>query len=121
MPRWSLPVAIVTPAPMYAALLRWFGTTDRAIRRFLIAAMARGFACLLAAGLAAMLATWRTIANTDSVRHTYEVELAIARASVATEQAEASRRGYLLNGSAQSLTNYETAARALPGRKGADD
>jgi signal transduction histidine kinase len=100
---------------MYAALLRWFGTTDRAIRRFLIAAMALGFACLLAAGLAAMLATWRTAANTDSVRHTYEVELAIARASVATEQAEASRRGYLLNGSAQSLTNYETAARALPG------
>src|SRR3569623_1204072 len=118
MPRWPLPVAIVTPAPMYAALLRWFGTTDRAIRRFLIAAMALGFACLLAAGLAAMLATWRTIANTDSVRHTYEVELAIARAGNATEQAEASRRGYILPANPLGLANYQKAANALPGLLG---
>ncbi|MDB5708669.1 MAG: histidine kinase [Sphingomonas bacterium] len=100
---------------MYAVLMRWFGTTDRAIRRFLIAAMALGFACLLAAGLAALFATSRTIAHTDSVRHTYEVELAIARASIATEQAEASRRGYLLSGNAAARTNYDKAARTLPG------
>ena len=100
---------------MYAVLLRWFGTSDRAIRRFLITAMALGFACLLAAGVAATWSTGRNIAHTDSVRHTYEVELAIARASNANEQAEASRRGYILTASALGLANYEKAANALPG------
>jgi signal transduction histidine kinase len=100
---------------MYAVLLRWFGTTDRAIRRFLISAMALGFVCLLAAGIAATWAMARNVAHTDSVKHTYEVELAIARASNATEQAEASRRGFILTANPVGLANYDKAAGALPG------
>jgi signal transduction histidine kinase len=100
---------------MNSILLRWFGTTDRAIRRFLIAAMALGFACLIAAGVAATWAATRNIRHTAAVKHTYEVELAIVRASTATEQAEASRRGYMLTGNALALRNYDKAAQALPG------
>src|SRR3569832_242653 len=100
---------------MYAVLLRWFGTSVRAIRRFLITAMALGFMCLLAAGVAATWSTGRNIAHTASVRHTYEVELAIARASNATEQAEASRRGYILTANPLALANYKKAADTLPG------
>ncbi|HSI16145.1 MAG TPA: ATP-binding protein [Sphingomonas sp.] len=100
---------------MYSVLMRWFGTTDRAIRRFLITAMAMGFVCLLAAGVAATWAMARTVAHTGSVKHTYEVELAIARASNATEQAEASRRGYILTANPLALANYQKAANTLPG------
>jgi len=100
---------------MYAVLLRWFGTTDRAIRRFLISAMALGFVCLLAVGIAATWAMARSVAHTNSVKHTYEVELAIARASNATEQAEASRRGFILTANPLGLANYAKAAHALPG------
>ncbi len=99
---------------MNSILLRWFGTTDLAIRRFLIAATALGFACLIAAGAAATWVATRNIAHTDAVKHTYEVELAIMRASNATEQAEASRRGYMLTGNVLALRNYDKAAQALP-------
>ncbi|CAN5517294.1 CHASE3 domain-containing protein [soil metagenome] len=99
---------------MYAALLRRFGTADQALRRFLITAVAFGFACLMAAGIAAGWATMRSGAHTGWVRHTYDVELAIGRASIATEQTEAARRGYLLTGNPQALANYGKAALALP-------
>ncbi len=55
--------------------------------RFLIGCMVIGFASLVAAGIAAVWSTGRNQEHIRAVNHTYEVELAIARANILIEQA----------------------------------
>ncbi|MBV9750341.1 MAG: CHASE3 domain-containing protein, partial [Acetobacteraceae bacterium] len=64
--------------------------------RFLIGAMALGFALLAAAVLAAVWVASRTREHSAWVDHSYRVEVAIGRAQLLIEQAEAARRGYLI-------------------------
>src|SRR5882757_4841844 len=100
---------------MFEALVRRLGGTNQSIGRFLIACMVIGFASLIAAGLAAALATMRSQQFTDAVNHTYEVERTIARASLLIEQAETPRRGYIIAQQRLYLDNYRIAVRQLPG------
>ncbi len=91
---------------MLGALARRMGASDRSVGRFLIAAMAVGFALLVAAGVAAAWVADRTRIHHDWVAHTYQVELAIDRAQVLIEQSEATRRGYLLAQTPNYLDGY---------------
>ena len=100
---------------MYAALMRWLEDGNRAIGRFLIICMGLGFASLVAAGIAAV---WLTAANerhTAWVNHTYQVEIAIDRASILIEQGETTRRGYLLTRQPIYKTSYRGYTAELPG------
>ena len=81
---------------MFGALARRVGANDQSISRFLIAALALGFLLLLAAGIAATQVTRDNQRHTDWVAHTYQVEIAIEHAQLLVEQAEATRRGYVL-------------------------
>ena len=81
---------------MFGALARRMGASDRSIGRYLIAALGVGFLLLLAAGIAATQVTRDNQRHVGWVAHTYEVEVAIERAQLLVEQAEATRRGYLL-------------------------
>ena len=83
---------------MFGALARRVGGGGQSIGRFLIASLALGFLLLLAAGLAATAVSNDTRRHTGWVTHTYEVEVAIGRAQLLVEQAETTRRGYLLAG-----------------------
>ena len=90
---------------MFGALARRVGANDQSISRFLIAALAVGFLLLLAAGVAATQVTRDNQRHTDWVAHTYQVEIAIEHAQMLVEQAEATRRGYVL---AHEQLYYET-------------
>ena len=94
---------------------------DQAVRRLLLAGMALGFAALIAAGIAAVWITGRIQDHTQWVNHTYEVEVAIANAGRANEQAETSRRGYILTSNRSYLHNYELGAALLRERLAALD
>jgi signal transduction histidine kinase len=83
-------------------------TNNRPIGRVLLACMVLGFASLIAAGLAAAWLTGRNQEHTRWVNHTYEVELAIAQASIAIEQGETPRRGYLITRAPVYLDTYRT-------------
>ena len=99
---------------MFEALVRRLGETNHAVGRFLIACMVLGFASVVAAGVAAALATQRGQQHTYWVNHTYEVELAIARASTLIEQAETTRRGYLLTQQPTYRDAYRATLTKLP-------
>lgn len=95
-------------------LVLGFGVGDRRMARFLVVAVALGFAALVAAGIAAAWSTARNEQHTRGVNHTYEVELAIDRARIAVEQSETTRRGYLLTGEQVYLDSYRTAMATMP-------
>ncbi|TXC71946.1 histidine kinase [Sphingomonas ginsenosidivorax] len=78
----------------------------RPIGRVLLACMVLGFASLIAAGIAAAWLTGRNQEHVRWVNHTYEVELAIAQASIAIEQGETPRRGYLITRAPIYLDTY---------------
>ncbi|MEO5866662.1 MAG: CHASE3 domain-containing protein [Sphingomonas sp.] len=99
---------------MFRVLSRRLEANHNSIGRLLVTAMVVGFASLIVAGFAAAWETSRNLDHTRSVNHTYQVELSIVRANLAAEQAEASRRGYLLTGNPLGLANYRKAADALP-------
>ncbi len=79
---------------------------NRPIGRVLMACMILGFASLVATGVAAAWLTGRNQEHTRWVNHTYEVELAIANASIAIEQGETPRRGYLITRAPAYLETY---------------
>ena len=85
-------------------VIRRLGASERSFSRFLIGAMALGFALLIAAGLAAAWVTNRTRVHSALVEHTYQVEGAIDQAQLLIEQGEASRRGFLLAHEGRYLT-----------------
>ncbi len=99
---------------MARRLVLGFGVGEGRIGRFLVVAVALGFAALIAAGIAAAWSTARNEAHTRAVNHTYEVELAIDRARIAIEQSETTRRGYLMTGEAIYLDSYRTGMGGLP-------
>ena len=86
---------------------RRLGASSKSVSRFLISAMALGFALLIAAGLAATWVASRTRQHSDAVEHTYRVEVAIDEAQVLIEQAETTRRGYLLAQQSVYLSTYQ--------------
>jgi signal transduction histidine kinase len=97
---------------MFDAISRRVGNSSRSFGRFLIACMVIGFASLLVAGIATLLSIARTERHNLAVTHTYEVQLAIARANVLIEQAETTRRGYIIGSQQAYLDSYrETNAR----------
>ena len=81
---------------MFGAFARRMGASDQSIGRFLIAALSLGFLLVMAGVLAAVVVAAENQRHTAAVAHTYEVEVAIERAQLLVEQAEASRRGYLI-------------------------
>jgi signal transduction histidine kinase len=87
---------------------------NRPIGRVLLACMVLGFASLIGAGLAAAWLTGRNQEHTRWVNHTYEVELAIADASIAIEQGETPRRGYLITRAPLYLQTYRENRAKLP-------
>ena len=100
---------------MFERLVKRIGGTSRSVSRWLIACMAIGFASLVIAGVSAAWLTVRTQDHTSWINHTYEVELAISRANTLVEQAETTRRGYLISGQETYLHIYRAAAAKLPG------
>ena len=100
---------------MFEGIARRFGWADRSIGRFLIGCMVIGFASLIAAGIAAVWSTGRNQEHIRAVNHTYEVELAIARANILVEQAESVRRGYILARQQDYLDSYRKIAAQIPG------
>ena len=82
--------------------------------RALLIFLSLGFLSLLAAIMAAGLVIGRIQEHTKWVNHTYEVSLAIDRASLAIEQAETARRGYVLTGNPRYLAAYRRYAGSLP-------
>jgi signal transduction histidine kinase len=99
---------------MFERLVRLMGGTSRSVSRWLIACMAIGFGALIAAGLSAAWLTARSQDHSRWINHTYEVQLAIARANTLIEQAETTRRGYLISGQQTYLDIYRTASAQLP-------
>ena len=98
---------------MIATIRNRFVVREGRFGRVLIAFMVMGFAALIVAGIAAGLATARGEQHTETVGHTYEVELAIGTARRLIEQSEASRRGYLLTGDVRYRDAYREWGAAL--------
>ena len=92
---------------------RRLGGADSSISRFLISAMALGFALVVATGLAAAWVANRTGVHSDWVAHSYRVEVAINQAQVLIEQGETTRRGYLIAGQQTYLAAYAGFHRQL--------
>ena len=100
---------------MFGALARRMGANDRSIGRFLLGAMALGFVLLLAAGVAATFAMRASQRHATWVAHSYQVEVAVERAQLLVEQAEATRRGYLLSHEQLYLDTYRGFDRDIDG------
>jgi signal transduction histidine kinase len=86
---------------------------DRALRRWLLGAMALGFLALIAAGASAWSTTQRTQRFNQLVDHTHRVIQAIATFQIALEQSETARRGYLLQQQPLFLDTYRTNTATL--------
>ncbi|MFA6116727.1 MAG: ATP-binding protein [Sphingomonas sp.] len=99
---------------MFEGIARRFGWADQSMGRFLIGCMVIGFASLMAAGIAAIWSTGHNQEHIRAVNHTYEVQLAIARANILVEQAESVRRGYVIARQPEYLTSYKTIAAQIP-------
>ena len=92
-----------------------FTVAEDRLGRVLIGFLALGLLALLAAGLAALWASARNQEHAGWVAHTYQVEIAISDARRLIEQAETTRRGYMLAPDNSSFRGaYRTAARQLP-------
>ncbi|NDV87741.1 histidine kinase [Aurantimonas aggregata] len=70
--------------------------TERLYRRSLVAAITAGFALLIVLGLAVAWLVVRTQESSQTVTHTYQVEVTLSQIRVLVERAEAARRGFLL-------------------------
>ena len=92
---------------------RRLGGNDRAIGRFLLGAVALGFLLLLAAVIAATSVARANERHTEWVAHTYEVEVAAEHAQLLVEQAEATRRGYLIARQQRYLDAYRDFERRV--------
>ncbi|MDB5705213.1 MAG: histidine kinase [Sphingomonas bacterium] len=99
---------------MREGIVQRFGRANQSIGRFLIACMVIGFASLIVAGIAAVWSTGRNQQHIKAVNHTYEVELAIARANILVEQAETTRRGYIISRQPIYLDSYRTMVAQVP-------
>ena len=88
-------------------------TSQGRVNRLLVVGMALGFLALIAAGVAAAWSTGRNEEHTRWVNHTYEVKLAISDLSVAIEQGETARRGFLIAGQPVYLGTYRQATTRL--------
>jgi signal transduction histidine kinase len=97
-----------------------FGLSDRiqsgksTIGRLLVGFMALGFVSLIVAGLAAAWVSGRNAEHTQQIAHTYQVEIAIGQLSLFNEQAETSRRGYLLTRDPAYLAVYRDVSARVP-------
>jgi len=100
--------------PMLARVARRFGWANQSMGRFLIGCMVIGFASLVAAGIAGIWSTGRNQEHILAVNHTYEAELAIARAVILVEQAESVRRGYIIARQPEYLASYRQIAVEIP-------
>jgi signal transduction histidine kinase len=98
-----------------ATIRNRFAVSQGRFGRVILSFMAVGFLALIAAGIAAAWATARNQDHARAVVHTYEVELSIATARRLIEQAEASRRGYLLTANREYRTAYYRWADEMPG------
>lgn len=99
---------------MFEGIARRVGWASQSMGRFLIGCMVIGFASLVAAGIAAVWSTGRNQEHIRAVNHTYEVELAIARATILIEQAESVRRGYIVARQPEYLASYKAIAAQIP-------
>ena len=100
---------------MFEGIARRFGWAHQSTGRFLIGCMVIGFASLIAAGIAVVWLSGRNQQHIRAVNHTYEVELAIARANVLVEQAESVRRGHIIARQQSYLDSYRAIAAQIPG------
>lgn len=82
--------------------------------RLVILAVGFGFLVLLCVGAATAWAVAQNQTYARLVAHTLEVETAISDFRVLVEQAEASRRGYLLSGDGGFFVIFEGAASEVP-------
>ncbi|MBV8971203.1 MAG: CHASE3 domain-containing protein [Sphingomonadaceae bacterium] len=88
--------------------------TGRGFRRAVLGAMLVGFVLLLTAGGAALLAARESQVRSSWVVHTFEVERALDRLTILTEQLETARRGYLLWHHDTALSNYRARSHDIP-------
>ena len=88
--------------------------SDRYFNRVVFAAMTVGFALLLIAAVVAVVAAQEKQRTTMLVIHTYEVERALDKFSILSEQLETARRGYILNHRQVSLDTYHRTVDAIP-------
>lgn len=95
---------------MSGVVLKKLGAPEGLARRFLVTCMIIGFAALALAGVAAAWVTARTAEHSRSVVHTYQVEVAIGHLRGLIEEAETTRRGYVLSGNPSYLDNHRLVA-----------
>ncbi len=88
--------------------------SGRNFRRGVLGAMLVGFLLLLTAGTAAMLAARENQVRSSWVIHTFQVERALDRLTILTEQLETARRGFLLWRHDTALANYHARMRDIP-------
>ena len=88
--------------------------SDRNFQRFVLAAMAFGFAMLVIAGVATVLSAKRNQVDAAWVNHTYAVEQALADYTIYSERIEGVRRGYLLLNSDKMLAKVHATMAKLP-------
>ncbi|GAA0306191.1 CHASE3 domain-containing protein [Sphingomonas oligophenolica] len=99
---------------MLERLFTRIGGTSRSVSRWLVGLMVIGFASLVLTGLSAAWLSARTQDHTSWINHTYEVELAISQANTLVEQAETTRRGYILSDQPTYLDIYRRTTAKLP-------
>ncbi|MEH6718896.1 MAG: CHASE3 domain-containing protein [Aurantimonas endophytica] len=88
--------------------------TERLYRRSLVAAITTGFVLLIGLGLAVGWLVVRTQESSDTVSHTYEVEVTLSDIRILVERAEAARRGFLLEPADRFLGTFEDAMQRIP-------
>ena len=99
---------------MLATIRNRFTVSQERFGRVMLSFLAVGFLALVAAGIAAAWATARNQDHSRAIVHTYDVELSIATARRLIEQAEASRRGYLLTANPDYRDAYRRWSVQLP-------
>ncbi len=99
---------------MVSGLIARVIASEGLMRRLLVACMAIGFAALIAAIGAAIWLNGRNAEHLGWVKHSYDVELAVDRARLLTEQSETVRRGYVLSGQQAYLDSYIRVVAGLP-------
>ena len=87
---------------------------ERLYRRSLVAAITTGFALLVVLGLAVAWLVVRTQESSQTVSHTYEVEVTLSEIRILAERAEAARRGYLLEPREGFRRVFEETVQQIP-------
>nr|WP_295663187.1 sensor histidine kinase [Polymorphobacter sp.] len=88
--------------------------TDRFFQRVVFAAMIGSFLLLAVVGGGVVLAARESRHRAALVVHTFEVERALDRFTILTEQLENARRGYLLYHRDGALANYKRTMHDIP-------